>query len=193
MLIIYIKYHGIYFHNLAYLLEIFKWTEALKSQAHALQSTSCFSAMKKKKTSKHHARMSHCKTLSRADCKTLLNLDHKCFVLVLDVVFFNSLSLRWYFHTKETTQGHIVSPGNLWLASTDIEQGKFAECSTKKMPVVFKKTGLNMTEMSHCVSCLQTTIPTLPSYWGLMLASVWRGKSSKHNPVTFPLCALCPC
>lgn len=170
------------------------WSVESKSQA--LQSTSRFSAMKKKKNmSKHHAQMSHCKTLSREDCKTLLDVDQECFVLVLDVVFFNSLSLRWYFHAKETTLGHMVSPGNLWLASTDIEQGKFAACSTqkKKMPVVFKKTDLNMTEMSHCVSCLQTTIPTLPSYWGLMQAGVWRGKASKHNPVTFPLCALCPC
>lgn len=34
--------------------------------------------------------MSHCKTLSGEDCKILLNLDHLCFMLLLDGSLFTS-------------------------------------------------------------------------------------------------------
>ena len=40
-----------------------------------------------------------------------------------------------------------------------------------------------MSEIPHCVSCWRTKMPTLPSHWGLTLASVWRGKAwPKHKP-----------
>lgn len=65
---------------------------------------------------------------------------------------------------------------------THVSMGKVCSVQHKNMSVVFEKTGWNMNEFPHCVSCLQVALPTPPLYWGLMLATVCRGKTwPKHN------------
>lgn len=70
---------------------------------------------------------------------------------------------------------------------------KVSSTQHKHLPEIYQKTSPKMTIL--CASCWETTIPTLPSYWGPMLASVWRTKTRlKHKPSHLPSpCPPPPC
>lgn len=96
------------------------------AQEHLLLSISCFLGVgviiNKHKTSQ----ISHCKNPSREDCETLLNLDHKCFVLDVVLIFLN-----------------LNFP--LVISAPDSKQGESAASSSIKCPVkITKKNPKNL-------------------------------------------------
>lgn len=86
---------------------------------------------KKKDMSKQLAKMSHCKSLSKEDCKILQNLDHLFFFFFI-CIDFPSLPTKTN-HTEPYTQ---TQPGNLWPASREQTGKNEGGCKHKNLALV---------------------------------------------------------
>lgn len=184
-------YDKVHFHNLFWLpYGHFKMNRsinwAFKRKGFCINTPTAihFLFFRDENVSKHLAQMSHCKTLSREDCKIPLNLNHLCFVLLLDGSLFTS-SPR-YFYAEGTTLGHIVrhTLGIFDLppqrSNREIEQ--YARGIYGNRPKYDWNLSLcfMLTDSNNCST-------PLPSCWGLVAASVWRSKTwLKHKPSHLP-------